>query len=199
MPSPPSGLRADLDALLKEKAAYQQAVEDTRALLVKADQRRKESPSEHRRWDETIASLEQTLTASKSALARVTRDIETANAEEPPPSGTDNEDDADTAAESPQALPAAPPKPAAPAKGSFSREAERRKHIANMRRILDRCVAEKLGALTLADVALLVRSIEQIDLQERPDLVDAVTRQRIAALRKILRETLVRLDVTEGL
>jgi hypothetical protein len=200
MPQSRKRLLEELEYLRLEEGVHRKAIEDTRALLAKADARRKADPAGRRRWDETIDALERTLTTSKGALARVAHEIEERQARV----DSAPDDPSETVApstqpsnSSPHAEPLPdPPKP--PKLGGYSLEAERRKQFAQFRRVLDKCIPEKMGTLALSDVALLVRVIEQMDLPSRPELLDAPARQRLGALRKILRETLARLDNVEG-
>ena len=60
-----------LEDLQHEQAAYRRAIEETRDLLTKADQKRLDNPHDRQRWDDTVASLERSLNLSKSQLTRV--------------------------------------------------------------------------------------------------------------------------------
>ncbi len=76
-------LEAQLQQYQKDKGHHEETLETTRALLDRADIRRKESPAEKKRWDETLNHLEASLgeikrklTVADSNILNISRKLE---------------------------------------------------------------------------------------------------------------------------
>jgi hypothetical protein len=68
MPPTKNEIESQLEQSLREQEDKQKAIDETRELLKKADQRKKENPDERSRWSLTVANLEMALYSNKRAL-----------------------------------------------------------------------------------------------------------------------------------